>query len=52
MESEKLKRRKAILTNQIIPYFMGISDDLMFFIVINTLFFTIVKGLSAAEISF
>lgn len=52
MGSEKLKRRKAILTNSIIPYFKGISDDLMFFVAINTLFLTVVKGLSAAQISF
>lgn len=52
MESEKLKRRKVILSNNIIPYFIGLSDDLMFFIAINTLFLTVVKGLSAAQISF
>lgn len=52
MESEKLKKRKIMLSNHIIPWFMGLSDDLMFFIAINTLFFTVVKGLSAAEISF
>lgn len=52
MENEKLKRRKAIVTNSITPYFIGISDDLMFFIAISTLFFTVVKGLSAAQISF
>lgn len=52
MESEKIDRRKAILANRIIPYFIGISDDLMFFIAINTLFLTVVKGLSAAQISF
>ena len=52
MESEKLKRRKALLTNRIIPYFIGISGDLMFFIAINTLFLTVVKGLSATQISF
>lgn len=52
MENDKLKRRKVILSNKIIPYFIGISDDLMFFIAINTLFFTVVKGLSATEISF
>lgn len=52
MESEKLKRRKIMLSNSIIPYFMGLSDDLMFFIAINSLFFTVVKNLSIAEISF
>lgn len=52
MESEKLKRRKVLLTNSIMPWFIGLSDDLMFFIAINSLFFTIVKGLSASEITF
>lgn len=52
MEGEKLKRRKAILSNKILPYFIGISDDLMFFIAIETLFFTVVKGLSASQITF
>lgn len=52
MEGEKLKRRKAILSNKILPYFIGISDDLMFFIAIKTLFFTVVKGLSASQITF
>lgn len=52
MEGEKLKRRKAIISNSIIPWFIGLSDDLMFFIAINSLFFTVVKGLSAAEMSF
>lgn len=52
MEDEKLKRRKVVLSNSIMPYFTGISGDLMFFIAINTLFLTVVKGLSAAQISF
>lgn len=51
MEEEKLKRRKVILSNSIMPYFIAISGDLMFFIAISTLFFTVVKGLSASEIS-
>ncbi len=52
MEDKKLKRRKVIVSNSIMPYFIGISGDLMFFIAISTLFLTIVKGFSAAEISF
>ena len=52
MESEKLKKRKVQLSNSIIPWFIGLSDDLMFFIAINTLFFTVVKGLTAAQITF
>lgn len=51
MEGEKLKRRKVLVTNSIIPYFIGISGDLMFFIAISTLFLTVVKGLTAAQIS-
>lgn len=49
---EKLKRRKVLLSNSIMPWFIGISGDLMFFIAINSLFLTVVKGLSAAEITF
>lgn len=30
MEGEKLKRRKVLLTNSIMPWFIGLSDDLMF----------------------
>lgn len=52
MESEKLKRRKIMLSNSIIPYFIGLSDDLMFFIAINSLFFTVVKKLSTVQMSF
>lgn len=51
MEGEKLKRRKVMVSNSILPYFIGISGDLMFFIAISTLFLTVVKGLTAAEIS-
>ena len=51
VEQEKQKRRKVILSNQILPYFIAISDDLMFFIAISTLFLTVVKGLSASEIA-
>lgn len=52
MEVEKLKKRKAMLSNSIIPWFIGLSDDLMFFIAINSLFFTVVKGFSASQITF
>ena len=52
MEGEKINRRKVIISNSIIPWFIGLSDDLMFFIAINSLFFTVTKGLSAAQISF
>lgn len=53
MESNtKLKKRKVEVSNKIIPYFMGLSDDLMFFIAINNLFFTVVKELTTAQITF
>lgn len=37
---------------KIIPWYYGFSGDLLFFIAIDTLFLTIVKGLSASEFSF
>ena len=36
---------------KIYPFLKGFTDDLLFFIAIDTLFFTIVKGLSVSEIS-
>lgn len=36
---------------KIIPWYYGFSGDLLFFIAIDTLFLTIVKGLSASEFS-
>lgn len=51
MEGEKLKRRKVMVSNSILPFFIGMSGDLMFFIAISTLFLTVVKGLTAAQIS-
>lgn len=46
------KLRKAQYTVSIIPWFMGLSNDLMFYMAINTLFFAEAKGMSAAEITF
>lgn len=37
--------------NAIFPWFRGLNGDLLFFIAINTLFFTVVKNLSSFEIS-
>ncbi|MBQ7934982.1 MAG: hypothetical protein IJ333_01345, partial [Clostridia bacterium] len=45
------KERKAAYTVRVLPWFMGGSNDLMFYIAINTLFFTAAKGLSAAQIT-
>ena len=42
---EKLKK-----FNRIFPWYSGLSDDLLFWIVIDTLFLTIVKGFTASQI--
>ncbi len=39
-------------SNKIYPLFYGLSSDLIFFIAINTLFLTQVKGLTSSEINF
>lgn len=44
-------RKKVELSNKIFPWFSGLSGDLIFFIAIDTLFLTQVKGLNAAQIS-
>lgn len=51
-EIQKLKTKRALYNIKIIPWFMGFSNDLMFYIAINTLFFTTVKNLTASQISF
>lgn len=50
MDNSKDKRIK--LSNKIYPIFYGLSSDLIFFIAINTLFLTSVKGLTSSEINF
>lgn len=45
-------RKKVNFSNKIFPIFYGLSSDLIFFIAINTLFLTEVKGLTAYEINF
>lgn len=52
IEKDPKKLRKADYTVKILPWFMGASNDLMFYIAINTLFFTVAKGMSAAQITF
>ncbi len=42
---------KIELSNKIYPYFAGLSDDLMFWAAINTIFLTTVKNLTASQIS-
>ena len=46
-----VNKKRIILSNKIYPLFAGLSGDLIFYIAINTLFLTEVKGLSALEIS-
>lgn len=40
------------LSNKLYPIFYGLSSDLIFFIAINTLFLTKVKGLTPSKINF
>ena len=42
---------KITFSNKIYPIFYGFSADLIFFIAINTLFLTTVKGLNSSEIN-
>lgn len=46
------KDNRIKLSNKIYPIFYGLSSDLIFFIAINTLFLTSVKGLTSSEINF
>lgn len=45
------KRKRALFSVKTIPWFIGFSNDLMFYIAINTLFLTTVKHLTASQIS-
>mgnify|MGYP003297403272 CR=1 FL=1 len=36
----EIKKRKALFSAKVIPWFEGFSDDLIFYIAINTLFFS------------
>ena len=44
--------KKLNSINKIFPWFSGLSADLVFYIAINTIWLTNVKGLSAAQITF
>lgn len=46
-----VNKKRIVLSNKIYPLFAGLSSDLIFFLAINTLFLTEVKGFSALEIS-
>lgn len=48
---EKIQKQIQI-TNKIFPWLSGLSGDLIFFIAIDTLFLTQVKGLDASTITF
>lgn len=49
---ELSKRKKAMFSVKTMPFFMGLSNDLIFYIAINTIFLTTVKQLTASQISF
>ncbi len=49
---DNLKDKRIKLSNKIYPIFYGLSSDLIFFIAINILFLTNVKGLTSSEINF
>lgn len=52
IDKTKLEKIKsASFSAKIIPWFTGFSDDLMFYITINTLFLTVVKNFSPSQIS-
>ncbi len=50
-ESTVSKISRAKFNVKLLPYFMGLTTDLIFYIAISTLFLTTIKGLSAAQIS-
>lgn len=50
-ETKNLKINRARFNIKAIPWFMGFSNDLMFYIAINTIFLTTAKNLTAAQIS-
>ena len=43
--------KKIKISNKIYPYISGLSDDLLFWAAINTIFLTTVKMLSASQVS-
>ena len=46
-----MENKKIVNTIRILPWLIGLTSDLMFYIAINTLFLTIVKGFNASQIS-
>ena len=45
-----MENKKIVNTIRILPWLIGLTSDLMFYIAINTLFLTIVKGFNASQI--
>lgn len=50
-KQQLIKQKRAWFSVNIIPWFMGLSNDLIFYIAINTLFLTTVKNFNASQIS-
>lgn len=44
-------KKRSLFTIKILPWYMGFSDDLLFYMAINTIFLTVVKNFSASQIS-
>ena len=51
MQKDSTINNKIKISNKIYPFLVGLSDDLMFWAAINTIFLTIVKGFTASQIS-
>lgn len=51
MQKHNTIYNKIKISNKIYPFLVGLSDDLMFWAAINTIFLTIVKGFNASQIS-
>lgn len=51
MQKDNIINNKIKISNKIYPFLAGLSDDLMFWAAINTIFLTIVKGFNASQIS-
>lgn len=51
MKQDSKIKKKIQVSNKIYPILAGLSDDLMFWAAINTIFLTIVKGFNASQIS-
>lgn len=44
-------KKRNLSTIKILPWYMGFSDDLLFYMAINTIFLTVVKNFNASQIS-